>query len=237
MGNGASEGANRWKRWRSWFWPVVISIAGWMLLLWGVAHAAAPTAATEDRLANYTEWLVVFTALLAFVSAVQGYFLYRSIDLARQEFAAVHRPRMIFRGAYTWPDGDPTEPVRVTFTLANAGDTDAKIIQSHVVCRWYTENELIPLIDSTDTHDLQIEAIKSGADFRSEVVADRAWEFLNARSLGDFHTAGLYLCGHLVYEDTSGAKRQMAFCRAYDPESRRFRRGRRGTDADQDYAD
>jgi heme/copper-type cytochrome/quinol oxidase subunit 2 len=64
------------------------------------AHAET----VDERLARYTGWLAVLTAGLVVASLAQFYFLNRAektsqalARLAREEFVATHRPRVIVR--------------------------------------------------------------------------------------------------------------------------------------------
>jgi hypothetical protein len=50
---------------------------------------------SAQSLSDYTEMLAIFTAILAIASVVQGILIWRQVSLARDEFSATHRPKII----------------------------------------------------------------------------------------------------------------------------------------------
>jgi hypothetical protein len=95
--------------------------------------AVAHSDTADDRIARYTLWLAILTGGLVLVSSFQFYFLNRAektsqslAKLARDEFIATHRPRVIVRFIQgPFHDDDGHEFMWVTF--ANVGETAATI--------------------------------------------------------------------------------------------------------------
>jgi len=71
--------------------------------------------------------IAAFTIVLAWVGYCQSRLIRRSIDLARQEFVATHRPRILVRFVQG-PFYDENGLEFVWVTLVNVGETDATIV-------------------------------------------------------------------------------------------------------------
>lgn len=220
--------------------------------------------ATEDRqmveltgaLARYTKWLFVATTVLAMLTlglVIVGFkqtsdarasieaakksavAAERQIELGRQEFSATHRPRIILREAYTAFDAG--HPMRVSFTLANTGGTQATIVNSKFSLSFSTMNgakrqvkfdvdrmkgEVSDVIDSG-------KLIEAGSFYEGVFVGvDCEWpkniptviERSKVVHGGvDWH---YYFFGKISYKDGSDITRNMAFYRVLDFESFRF---------------
>src|ERR1700728_761515 len=95
----------------------------------------------------YGEYVFNSSTITAIATAAIGYFTYtlyttsaeqsrltrESIELARQEFVATHRPKIIVYGMEVSLPGED-KPRHVHFRYVNAGDTDASVtsIESHI---------------------------------------------------------------------------------------------------------
>jgi hypothetical protein len=73
--------------------------------------------------------IAVYTYTLWHVGSGQLGAILRQIELARKEFDATHRPRIILREAFigTYTGG---EEINVNFVLANVGETEGRIVRS-----------------------------------------------------------------------------------------------------------
>jgi hypothetical protein len=144
-----------------------------------------------------------------------------SIQLAREEFVATHRPR-IFVWQVDFSDGSPTEsePITVAFRYVNGGDSTAYIHEIGV--------RLIPL---------EAPLLRSGISFKPEFIEppitleSGSFEFkylapvdpsnpLITNALSGVHK--LICVGYIVYKDGAGTIRHTGFCRQYDPSSKRW---------------
>ena len=78
----------------------------------------------SDPVAYYSLWLMLFTAVLGLVAAVQSTLTYDQIKLSRDEFVATHRPRLHVRNVKRlWSNHGPWS-IRVE--IVNTGDSDAE---------------------------------------------------------------------------------------------------------------
>jgi hypothetical protein len=73
--------------------------------------------------------IAAFTIVLAIVTNRQARFTRESIELARDEFNATHRPRITVRGFQTLTGGLADEDVSVIFLYVNTGDSDAIVTE------------------------------------------------------------------------------------------------------------
>jgi hypothetical protein len=102
---------------------------------------------TDQKLAEYTRWLAIFTAVLALVSIAQGYFLYvhgvelRTLAGAAKENTAAAKDgasfallnaQAVINAERAWIMVQPTSSKRgvYTFLAQNVGQTPAKLITS-----------------------------------------------------------------------------------------------------------
>jgi hypothetical protein len=110
--------------------------------------------ATHDseahRIGSLTLELVIATGVLALATFGLAIFGARQVslarkqvalgqdqmELARQEFVATNRPRLMLREAYTAPDG--CHPMQVTFRVANLGNTGATVLDNSIALRFET---------------------------------------------------------------------------------------------------
>lgn len=90
------------------------------LWAWISDHATVLSAVVS---AISTVIVAAFTVGLFRATNRQSHLLGRSIDLARDEFLATHRPKVIIREVY-WV---PNQPGNIAITLVNTGSRDARI--------------------------------------------------------------------------------------------------------------
>jgi hypothetical protein len=179
--------------------------------------------------------LVVFTGLLFGVGFLQllvfgwqGIQLKRSVsaakeatNLARQEFTATHRPKIIIYGMETQSGDGSTADGRVHFRYVNAGDTDAFVtsISSHIV---WTDKGMVRAGVELHPHDVikRPVHVPSGNNGYA-ITTDKVDTIKLIRSGRNGHDTA-YCVGVVVYRDTSDIERRTGFCRRYDSERERW---------------
>jgi hypothetical protein len=197
----------------------VALVAVWTVLS-GTIGATVSVETADERVARYTWWLAVLTAGLVFGSAVQFYFLARAqttsqdlAALAREEFIATHRPRVIVRflqGPHHDEDGN--EFYWVTF--ANTGETAATITEiggdlarRNIANLTYntpgidaSPKPVIPIIlESGERHVIKVTANKPVSDI--DLFAD---------AVGSHERVA---AGRVRYKDGNGRMRETAYFR------------------------
>jgi archaellum component FlaG (FlaF/FlaG flagellin family) len=214
------------------------AVAGWLVTAmgWLDTHGGAVTAMATGVIA----W---FTISLARASRHQAALSTDQIKLARQEFNAVHRPRIILREAYTAPD--VSHLVTVMFNIENTGGSEATIVDSKFTIFYSTAigtkrqvvfggelqpgeiNRPIPTglkIQAGSSHESSCSAVST---YWSGGWSDRAF----AKAAGEprtiipdeaYRAAHVYFYGKISYNDSLGVVRNMAFYRVLDFHSYRF---------------
>jgi hypothetical protein len=83
---------------------------------------------SSELIAFYTKRLAIVTIVLATVSFIQGWLIYRQLKLAETEFNTSHRPKI--RTRFFRPNiRDKATRIAVFFQIVNEGDTSAKITE------------------------------------------------------------------------------------------------------------
>jgi len=136
-----------------------------------------------------------FTATLWWASTSQYDLLEKQIALARDEFNATHRPRLVVREVYWEPDNSGA----VTYILGNEGSSSAKMVEHHVEFGRTDDRPITPSgMNITDDWTL--------ARGRSESLTFTIGE--NGQfELGAFQEGGLESVkfqGLFIYSDKSG---------------------------------
>lgn len=226
-------------------WQIAVVIALALLLFCGAIHVpqgsqadqhsnyssqevASQEETSDDRIADYTWGLELFTAVLAIVGCFQMYFVLRadqtarkSIDLAREEFIATHRPKVIVRFIHL----DLSEgPPRIRLTLANVGSSDATIISIKAGIGIKGTDNLAWLRPSPEPQEIPIPDPILVSGQRSSVPLA-----LDGRRLGTFQIEAiqrvekiLYVLGEIQYRDSNKVSRYTGFFRVYSVLTERF---------------
>lgn len=153
------------------------------------------------------------TALATMAMAAFTLFLWlvtnKSVRLAREEFHASHRPRLVVRDVrWNWDDEGNTF---INYTLINCGENLCRIEES--LLRYRSDLEASDPLDSSNFNEIGPITLKSG-EYRffscpmvseGEVLAAKAAElgFLSDHSFR----------GVIVYSDALGIRRRMTFRR------------------------
>jgi hypothetical protein len=183
----------------------------------------------------------IVLAILTLVLAVSTVFLWLAtrgtLKLARAEFNASHRPKlivrelMLLRGAGLEPTAD------VRYVIANIGDGPAEIVESYLICQLVSDGTLSPLQPIEGANPIGRETINPGAHIFREETSNFSHRSIAINYMksqhGQIHDH-FFFRGFIIYQDRMGIRRRTAFSRAYDPEARRFRLS---DDPDYEYAD
>jgi hypothetical protein len=169
-----------------------------------------------DPVAYYTLWLTMFTGVLAYVGAVQGFFISQQIRLSRDEFNATHRPRLIVQTAKLISAGDEnrTDDAIIDFHVVNAGETVAKIVR--LVAIGYIQGEdhaFVPLLEhgtKREPDNLVLEAGK-GVLIRAN-GQNISHEYA---SVIDSGVGRIFVLGRVEYRGPDNVLRNSGFCREY----------------------
>lgn len=193
----------------------------------------------SDPITLFTIILALFTWRLIVVGRDQHRAAMGGITLARAEFNATHRPRIILREAIIGSvlEGEPIHPV---LTLANVGETPGTIVRSHVRVEVVSEDvERLFLHISVEQHsDLGEVRLAPGEHRILNYPRDDApaWHKDSfSKASGPLRT--IHLTGQILYVDELGVPRRTAFRRVLKPERQRFYRLPDDYEPDLDYAD
>jgi hypothetical protein len=196
---------------------------------YGASSVSLPIS-SDERLADYTEALAAFTAMLAIVTVAlagasiwQGILTKQSIDLARAEFNVTHRPKIIVKAFQMTgaSDLEVGEAPTWVFLAQNIGDSPGKIIQVRSGTIVLTANEKIPNDLSFPFHE----------DFNITLVSREKELFpcnggsplVGTEDMTIFAGTDVLLCmGIIVYVDESGIQRETGFCRRYRSREREW---------------
>ena len=189
---------------------------------------------SEDTssVATFTALLVGVTALLAIIAIWQGFQLKstvkvtkESVDLARQEFLSTHRPKIILRDAFC-NDNEIGNPIVVTYTLVNIGETGARIVLGGVEVQVITGGTFSPdQAPSVNEGCSGIDGLflEPGEERKMTHYSHRHWRTDDSsRHAFSENLFGVFFCGHLIYEDDRKVRRHTAFWRKYDLAASRF---------------
>jgi hypothetical protein len=146
--------------------------------------------------------------------------------LNREMFIATHRPRVILRDAYC-VNNEIGDPIQVFYTIANIGETKARVVQSSLNVAFVTGAafgaEVVPTLIA-DRNDIGPVTLEAGQQLEDQsFVSTRRWDAED----GTRHTftdtfIGVFFRGHILYEDDRGVSRHTAFYRKYDLKTSRF---------------
>jgi hypothetical protein len=143
-----------------------------------------------------------------------------SIKLARAEFIATHRPKIITRGFESASDVWSNQKAALRFTFVNIGNTPATIVSIGAVITECSEPGL-----SLPERLLDPPIRLAGGQHRPWLV--------EADGLAS-GTAGTFCIGCITYKDALGQTRQTGFCRELNPSNGRWIRQ---VNSEYEYAD
>lgn len=149
----------------------------------------------------------------------------RSAEIARHEFIATHRPKIIVRQFSIDKVGDDGESVDIGYEMVNTGESLATVVCSSLKLWWHSPAKPLPAIPPYAESIVQSTPLESGSPVTapSQHVPDFAFvegfeEGSEATATGDH----LFALGYIDYKDTIGKTRRTAFLRRYDFTAKRF---------------
>jgi hypothetical protein len=194
----------------------------------------------HDPIATFTLFLVIATIVLAIATIGLWFLTWRmlratkqSLDLARSEFNATHRPRLHVRNLVVTGDKDtfheafaftPGKPLSGQFYVSNIGSGEATIVESHCEVIWDLQDGLPmqrPYEGKLGNNPLPNAVIASGSSTVGLFASERPFPGLHADESG---CSNVYVMGWVEYVDVRNVRRRTAFCRRYMEHhgSRRF---------------
>jgi len=170
-----------------------------------------------------------FTYTLYTTSAEQARLTRDSIDLARAEFIATHRPKIIVYGVDVKLPGDVGNNRQVHFRYVNAGDTDALVtaIFSRIQV---AQKDRPPAGLELHKHTVISSPILVKSGGHGIAITPDSVSFINLVRSGTAGSEIVFCVGVIVYRDKNDIERLTGFCRRYDAHSERWLQV-----ADQDY--
>jgi hypothetical protein len=177
-----------------------------------------PPKTADERVADYTEVLAYFTALLALIGAFQAVLIFLQIRLGRQEFIATHRPRIRVRFLQensTSPDGRHSAFI----TIANVGDTEAIVtaIGGDMGVRWKADRHwMAPGIRASAAgRKPPPNNVMKGGEHRTYTLSSAdPLQYVGVPEI--MRNADLMALGEIIYEDRNGVIRRTGFLWYWD---------------------
>jgi hypothetical protein len=204
-------------------------------------YAACIVTAVLDFLETYngavtavaTIFIAVFTIVLARVTGRQARLSREAINLARSEFIATHRPRIVLKEV-SFVDS------QIHYMLVNTGDTKATVIESWIFDELVFEQAIRPLRSSG--HDDLERLTFEGGEVRDLIYRPVNAAYMMTPNLKGIGTddrppmidARVYFTGAILYSDDAGICRRTVFRRQWVDDRKGFVRL---VDPDQEYAD
>ncbi len=176
---------------RGWFWMILDTLQ---------AYNGAITAVA-------TIFIGAFTYVLAIVTRKQARLTRESIDLARREFDATHRPRIGVRFFETF--SEPTITLR--FTVVNQGETKAKIL---TIGARIIQDVAAPTHVVFDDEAIGVE-LESGQADTHRVASQFPNPHHNNWRGYNLGAPPTFCVGRIRYTDSSGIERETGFCRVW----------------------
>ena len=171
----------------------------------------------SDPVAYYTLWITLFTGMLAVIGIGQGILSSQQIALARDEFSATHRPKIVVHS------------VRYDPIFGESGDTELDRPAATVI--FYNTGDSPTIIESITYSITQRRfPLESGINPRKQLVprsieiASGIGDFIKLESEAEIRTIQLksdgaskhVLIGKVYYNAKGGGLRQTGFCRVLE---------------------
>jgi hypothetical protein len=216
-GNSAAEQYEKGKQ-------VAVAIIEWLDLHNGAVGAAATIA------------IAIFTYFLVKVTGTQARLTREGLDLARQEFIATHRPRVVAR----WFEIEQPiegEVVKGHFTIVNTGITPAFVTRigadavSNRDGQWLADApesaaKSLPKIIRLESGEAAICPFASKHPlFEEPTMRETHGGITMIQTWPAKPEVYLYVAGEIIYNDLSGIERHTGFLRRFDPRSNLFMPG------------
>jgi hypothetical protein len=153
-------------------------------------------------------------------------------NAAKASFVAVNRPKLIVRHVELFPL-DAHKPVSIRYMWANIGGTPGHLFESNSTV--LLGDELPPIPDYTKGRKDEHAPTKLGTGQFTVTSGQGSEPLLQPQIAGiESGTAKLFLYGYVKYKDDAGTEWLTAFCRRYNPRTKRFEKE---NDPDYEYVD
>jgi len=207
---------------------------------------------THDAAGFFTLWLVIVGGCQLALFWVQLKYIRESLndaaaaadaaknsaDLAREEFNATQRAKLVVRELLKLPRHIERASVEVRYVVANVGGSEAEIVESWIEIQNVQDGILWPLQPTEGANPIGKVIIEAGRHIFLEQNSTVSHASLGIGQIGarrhQRDEPELFFRGFILYEDRNHIKRRTAFCRRYDFKARRFRIV---DDPDDEYAD
>jgi hypothetical protein len=153
----------------------------------------------------------------------------KSIDLARDEFNATYRPKLVARSVYITA-AFVDRRIRLYFHLYNSGDVTATVDSFKFFAK-VQDAQLVEFLKFTLDSEKPPFVIDVGEERRWETHADDSkvlFQYMDASNLHIWAAAGTDVFfefrGDITFLDGAGKKRHCSFHRVYNFQTRRFMR-------------
>ena len=166
--------------------------------------------------------IAAFTGTLWFATTAQAKLTRETLKLAKDEFFATHRPKIIVRNLQLVDRDLPVgKPIDVIFLAINIGESVGRLVEVRSATLVLPHGQILPTDLSfpfAETLDFEI---LSG---RRELVPANGGGAPREGEPMQIHGGerDLYCIGTLAYEDTIGIRRETGFCRRYVPRADRW---------------
>ena len=187
---------------------------------WITALSAAVSAVAAVTIACYTKSLTKSTE-------EQLEQLRASVKLAREEFNATHRPKIVVRPVkldLTTRDARGSETATVSWNIVNTGTAPATIVDANATLKITAERlPALPEYDDAHTevaHTNLLPGVSQPMVTRFQAKYDGWFDLFEAAQQESSST--IYLFGYVQYVDAARRIRETCFCRKYDHDTQRF---------------
>jgi hypothetical protein len=187
----------------------------------------------EDKVAAYTLWLTIFTAMLGLSTIGLWVETGRTRRLARSEFISTHRPRLIVR-QFQLDRPLHDDALKCRFSIINVGDTEGVVtLVTAQIALWNGSFWEAPGINPL------IRPLKQPITMRNGVrISATATSVFNVTEdqIAGVQGGSLIVCavGEITYTDALGTERRTGFRRNYNVSTDMFTAS---TNEDQEYQD
>jgi hypothetical protein len=162
-----------------------------------------------------------YTIVLSRVTGRQAALTRESIDLARQEFIATHRPKIIVYGVDVKLPGDTGNDRQVHFRYVNVGDSEA-VVTSISSCIHVARKDRPPAGLELHRHTVIRHPILCKSGEHGFAITPDSVSFINLVRSGKPPNEAVFCVGVIAYRDKNDIERLTGFCRRYDGNSERW---------------
>jgi hypothetical protein len=163
-----------------------------------------------------------FTGTLWWVAAGQYDLIADQIDLARKEFIATHRPRIVLHSLKISHRSDESESAPIEFRYVNSGDSVGYVKEVGTKLVYQQEDMLQSDLDFHVRIISPPMKIESG-EFGFSLTSDKSIpDLILSTDVSITDYIKFFCAAYIVYTDDLGTVRQIGFCRQYDPATDRW---------------